>query len=445
MAEEYPLLMSSSQSKTANEPQSHWIKLPGRDLMLGMFVIELDRPWRDTPFPINGFHLRKFDQLQAVRALCEWVYIDPTKGAGPRKKTPTKLTILSSARRRAPESIELQVRHDVYPRTRAVKQEVDSASRLYVQLNAALNQTIDRARQHKPLGMEELYKLGRETIDCVIRNPDGFIWYLNTTDEGDCLLKHSIHAAIWATVFACHAGFPRNEIEALFIGTLLADIGMAKFPPAFVAKTGPFTRKEYLEYQKHVGVGVDTLRIEGHVDPQVISVVRGHHERHDGRGFPRGQLGDQIIILARVAHLAYSYERLLKRSSGVGLSPATAISCLYKQRKLKFAEQLVFEFIKALGMFPAGSVVELSTGEVGIVTEQNHNQRLTPKITVVTTSRKQLKKNFEQINQGEQKDGVAVKSITRSLKRGSYKIDPARFTDSLFGRRIGFGKLGLRL
>jgi hypothetical protein len=189
---------------------------------------------------------------------------------------------------------------------------------------------------------------------------------------------------------------------------------------------------------------VDLLRIEGEVDPAVIAIVRGHHERHDGRGFPRNQRGDEIAIPARVANLAYSYERLLKRSSRSDLSPATAISRLYKQRKIKFPEQLVFEFLKALGMFPAGSVVELATGEIGIVTEQNPNQRLTPKITVVTTNRKKLKKEFDEINQGEQKDLERVKAITRSLKAGSYDVNPADFTERLFGRRFGWGKLGLR-
>ncbi|MCB1672412.1 MAG: HD domain-containing protein, partial [Pseudomonadales bacterium] len=202
--------------------------------------------------------------------------------------------------------------------------------------------------------------------------------------------------------------------------------------------------QEYLHYRKHVGISVDILRAEEDLDPQVINIARSHHERHDGRGFPRGKRGDQITLPARIANLAYSYERLLRRSSEADLSPATAVSRLYKQRKIKFADQLVYEFIKAIGMFPAGSVVELATGEIGIVTEQNPNQRLTPKITVVTTARKQLKNQFAQINRGGNKDQDLVTSITRSLKRGSYNIDPVRLTDRLFGRRFGLGKLGLR-
>lgn len=436
--------MQTSQNQHKSTPQEHWIKVEGRDLVLGMFVIELDRPWRETPFPINGFHLRKFDQIQSVRMLCQWVYIDPGKGASPRKREPRKLTILTSARQRAPESLALKVRHDAYPRSRAVKQEIDNARLLFERLDARLVAAIDAVRAHKPIGVQELYGLTNETIDCVLRNPDGFIWFLNTGEQGNCLLKHSIRAAVWAIVFACNVGFGRDEIEALFIGTLLCDIGMAKLPEELVSRAGPFTRAEYLAYRRHVELGVDALNAEADLDPRIASIVRGHHERHDGLGFPRRQRGDQIPMLARVANLAYSYERMLKRSSQADLSPATAISRLYKQRKLKFADQLVYEFIKALGMFPAGSIVELASGEIGIVTEQNPNQRLTPRISVLTTPRKQLLERFQQINQGEQKDHERVKPIARCLPRGSFGIDPANFTERLFGRRIGFGPLAIR-
>lgn len=435
--------MNQLNSDTNN--RSLWIKVQCRDLVLGMFVIELDRPWKDTPFPINGFHLRKFDQIQSLRLLCNYVYIDPKRGAISGKKKVSELTILSSARERAPASMIIKVQNDAYPRTRSVKQEIDKAARLYGLLNTKINEAIVNAREHRKLGVKELYKLANEIIDSVIRNPDAFIWYLNTSEQGDCILNHSIRASIWATIFGCHIGLGRDDIEALFVGTVLADIGMAKYPPEFVSKSGPFSRKGYLAYRKHVGIGVDILGAEENIDHRIISIIRSHHERHDGLGFPRKLSGDEIPSLARIANLAYSYEQLLKRSSKGDQSPAAAISRLYKQRKLKFAEQLVFEFIKVLGMFPAGSVVELENGSVGIVTEQNPKQRLTPKIVVVTTSRKRFLKKFVVINENAKMDPDSNNGIIRSLKKGSYKIDPATLTPRIFGKRIGLGKLGLRI
>jgi HD-GYP domain-containing protein (c-di-GMP phosphodiesterase class II) len=437
--------MVTNQLNSDVNERSKWTKVYAKDLALGMFVIELDRPWHDTPFPVNGFHLRKFDQIQSLRLLCNYVYIDTHRGAGHRKNSRKNLTILSSARERSPESGVLRVNNDVYPRTKSVKQEIDKAAHLYSQLNNYLNETIKSARDHKPLNINALNKLAGETIDCVIRNPDAFIWVLNINEQGNCILSHSIRASIWATIFACHAGFAKGDIEALFLGTFLADIGMAKFPPEFVTKSGPFSRKEYKAYCKHVRIGVDIVGAEEKIDARVVDIIRAHHERHDGLGFPSKQSGDQIPALARIANLAYSYERLLRRSLLKDQSPATAISRLYKQRKLKFAEQLVFEFIKALGMFPAGSVVELENGSIGIVTEQNPNQRLTPKIVVITTSRKQRLKKFLPINQDASKNPKTTKLITRSLKKGSYKTDPAELTPRIFGKRIGLGKLGVRL
>jgi putative nucleotidyltransferase with HDIG domain len=435
--------MAINQLNSESNDRTRWLKVEVKDLALGMFIIELDRPWQDTPFPVNGFHLRKFDQIQSLRLLCNYVFIDTHRGAGKKSKR-DKLTILSSARERSPVSMTIRVNHNVYPRTRSVKQEIDKAAHIYDALNNKLDVAISNARDHQPLDMKELYKLTSETIDSIIRNPDALIWHLNTCEQGNCILKHSIRAAIWAGVFACHIGFQRDDVEALFMGTLLADIGMAKYPPEFVTKTGAFSRKEYLAYRKHVRIGVDIVRAEENIDPRVVNIIRAHHERHDGLGFPSKQSGDQIPPLARIANLAYSYERLLKKSSQGDLSPAAAIGRLYKQRKLKFAEQLVFEFIKALGMFPAGSIVELENGAIGIVIEQNPNERLTPKTVVITTSRKQFLKKPAMINQGNSKNPSVNKVITRSLKKGAYKVDPEALMPRIFGTRIGLGKIGLR-
>lgn len=438
--------MSVGHSNKFAKLQGNWVRVDTRELLMGMFVVDLDRPWKDTPFPVDGFHIRKFEQIETVRLFCKFVFIDPARGARPKSSKLSNLTLLTSARQRSPDSAEIPVKNDAYPRTRTVKQEVDNTARLYIQISNRLNRCIVNAREHKPLGLTDLYLLADKVIDSIIRNPDAFIWHLNTCDQGNCLLRHSIRAAIWATVFACHIGFARDDIQALFVGTLLADIGMAKFPPQFVRKTGPFKRKEYLAYQKHVRIGVDVLRAEGEIDSRVLSIVRAHHERHDGLGFPRGQRGDQISSLARIANLSYSYERLLKSSSENDVSPAIAVSRLYKQRKLKFADQLVFEFIKALGMFPAGSVVELVTGEVGVVIEQNANQKLTPKIVVVTNARKRHREKFTLINQNGVKETemLPVKAIKRSLQKGTHEVDPVVLMPRIFGKRVGLGKISLR-
>lgn len=420
-------------------------RIPCADLLLGMYVTELDRPWSETPFPINGFHIRRTEDLETLRLFCKQVVIDTSRGVAPRRKRDKNLTILSSARNRSPVASQMRVVHDQYQRSKSVKQEIDNAERLYSELGVRLNQVIKNAREEQKLQLENLNPVTRGIRESIIKCPDAFIWFLNTNTQEQCLLKHSLHSAVWALLLGRHVGFSAADMDLLFVGTLLADIGLAKFPEELVRKTGRFSRREYLAYQKHVRIGEDLLRVEGDVDKSIIGIMRAHHERHDGLGFPRGQRGDQIAVPARIANLAYCYDRLLKHGSeGVRVAPANAVSRLYKQRKLKFTEQLVFEFIQVLGMYPAGSIVELSSGEVAIVVEQNPGEKLTPKMALLTDANKQRRKKFPLINPAQEKSAADRHTVVKALDNGSYGIHPEQLREAIFGKRIGFGKLGIR-
>jgi HD-GYP domain-containing protein (c-di-GMP phosphodiesterase class II) len=435
-------MTNSSDLTLAPDP---FTRVPCSDLVVGMFVAELDRPWKDTPFPINGFHIRRIEDLEALRRFCKHVVIDVSRGKAPKKMKPRELTILSSARKRAPAASAIAVRHDVYPITRSVKQEIDSLEQAYEALAKAFGQVIANARDEKPLGLTQLATPQTALLDSLCRCPDAAVWFLNTQSQRDAQLQHCLRAAIWAVLLGRHIGLTREELDTLLQGTLLADIGLARFPPSLVTKSGPFSRKEYLAYQKHVRIGEDILRVDGEASAQVINILRNHHERHDGRGFPRGQQGEQIPLLARIAHLAYSYDRLLKPfNARQPVVPATAVSRLYKQRMLKFMEQLVFEFIQSLGMYPAGSLVEVASHEVAVVVEQNPGEKLQPRLAVLLDAEKKPLTKVRLVNPVEDRSSALAMAITKALPPGSYGIDVNSLREQIFGKRIAIGKFGIR-
>ena len=413
---------------------------------MGMFIAELDRPWKDTPFPPDGFHIRRTEDLETLKLFSKEVVVDTTRGVAPRKQRHVSVTILSSARNRSPEAMKVRVNHDAYTASKTVKQELDNVERLYHELGELLSNAISAARNDQRLHLEKFSGTSRKIRESVIRCPDAMIWFLNTNSQENCLLKHSQRAALWAVLLARHMGFSAENMQSVFMGTLLADIGMAKFPEELVRKTGSFSRREYLAYQKHVRISEDILRIEGDVDKDCISIVRCHHERHDGLGFPRGQRGDQIPVMARIAHLAYCFDRLLRHGAeGVIHAPANAASRLYKQRKLKFTEQLVFEFIQILGTYPAGTLVELASRELAVVIEQVPNEKLSPKMALITDDQKQPLKKPRLFDPTDGKQRNENRTVLKALDSGSYGVVPERLRDAIFGKRIGIGKLGIRI
>ncbi|PCJ27768.1 MAG: hypothetical protein COA96_02660 [SAR86 cluster bacterium] len=440
-------------SKFKNSPNrlasNSVLKVKHSDILLGMFICELDRPWSQTPFPVGGFHLRTAEDIEGIAKFCKFVFIDTNKGALPRTEKLNQLTILSSARRAVPASASLKIKRDTYPVSHSVKQQIDSAHKLYSNLKQEFYSQAQEVRSGKEMDLSCFSKSIDGLIEAIVANPQTLIWILNT-DTDDCSeTAYCVRASVWATILARQIGMRKSDMHTLFLGTLLADIGMQLLPERLVNKRGPFRRKEFLAYRKHVELGLQVVAKYPQLDGRVASIIRCHHERHDGLGFPRALRGEQIPVLARFANLAYCFERLLKSDSKG--SPTSALNRLYKQRVLKFPEQLIVEFIHVMGMYSIGSLVELSSGEVALVLEQNQVQKLSPKIAILTDKNKSPLNSCEIVELGNEKDKL-VRSIRSSFtnneseknSRQGKVLDPANYTFSFCGKRIGIGSIGLR-
>ena len=429
-----------------NPPDSNnLVHVDCREVLLGMYITELDCPWSDTPFPPGGFHLRKADELQMLQKFCKSVTIDTNKGAEPARRKRTDLTILSSARRSAPEVAALKVQRDTYPVSQSVKKILDASVQAYDDLQSQFQGMAQAVREGQPLNLKAIEPLRKSVIDSLLANPQALIWILLTDVRPRFETSYSVRATIWACLLARQIGLKRSEIEALFLGTLLSDIGMHLLPERLLKKRRHFRKKEFLAYRKHVEFGLDFLSQYPELDERILRIVRCHHERHDGRGFPRGIRSDQIPAMARYASLAYCFERLLRTHCESGkISPAKAIARLYKQRLLKFPEQLIVEFIHVLGMYPVGTVVELSSGELAIILAQNDSQRLFPLVAMITNAERELLKTPIEFDLSKQK-GTSNLSIMKGVDPQEFELDLIDYRMQFFGKRLGIGSLSFRL
>jgi HD-GYP domain-containing protein (c-di-GMP phosphodiesterase class II) len=439
--------------KSQSEKPDNLLPLSCSELLLGMYVFELDCPWSKTPFAMGGFHLKNTEDIEILGKHCKTVIIDINKGVQPRKERQNQLTILSSARRAAPIAASLKVDRNVYPIRSSVKRQIDRASYLYSSIKADFSQQAKAVRNGDELDLQSISKQIKKLIDSILINPQTYIWLLNT-DAGDRKdTDYCVRAAVWAAVLGRQVGMHSHDINVLFMGALLADIGLQLLPESLVNKRGPFRKKELLAYRKHVDLGVGLVSHYPDVDDRVLSIIRAHHERQDGLGFPRGLRGEQISLLARFANLAYCFERLLYNNNEEAICPAKALTRLYKQRALKFPEQLVVELIHVMGTYPLGSLVELSSGEVALVLNQNLTERLSPKVAILTDASKEpLQKSLlidlaKQEKLKEQRSIIASYNTGNALKdyaRGA-GIDPQNYAFSFFGKRVGIGRFSIRL
>lgn len=448
---------SSSESIFGRIASESLIRLNCSELLLGMYVCEVDCSWSAIPFPVGGFHLKTVEDIETLARYCKFVSIDGNKGTVPREARLNKLTVLSSARSAVPAMGSLNIKRDTYPVLYPVKQKIEKAYRLYSRLKKEFLVQTQGLKVASELDLVSLEEFTDGLIDEILGNPQTLIWVLNTDPDVQQENDYCVRAAIWATILARQIGMNKNDIKVLFMGTLLADIGMQQLPENLVQKRGSFSKEEYLAYKKHVELGMQLTADFPNLDERVSSIIRCHHERHDGMGFPRGLQGEQIPELARIANLAYCFERLLKlNANGSPVSPAKALSKLYKQRGLKFPEQLVVELIQVMGVYPLGSLVELSSGEVALVLEQIAEQKLMPKVALLTDNNKSPAKRFKIVKLGDeensQRNFIQSRSIVGSFPNTDLREDnelggilkPSNYAFDFCGKRNGFSLMGLR-
>jgi HD-GYP domain-containing protein (c-di-GMP phosphodiesterase class II) len=210
------------------------------------------------------------------------------------------------------------------------------------------------------------------------------------------------------------------------LGALLMDVGFSRIPETILEKTSPLTGEEWETVKTHVQLGRDMLAATPGMPKATMSVVGTHHERLDGSGYPRGLVGSAIPLPGQIAGIVDFFAATTRtRTFMKPMSPSAALQLLYKQRGNYFSEKMVDGFIQTLGTYPTGFLVELNTGEVGVVSSQNRGWRLRPRVILILDADKKPYGSLPIVNLVENltDDQDNPMYIVSSLADGTYGID----------------------
>ena len=351
-------------------------------LEFGMYVAELDRPWTDTPFVFQGFLLSTEQQLNALKKFCKHVFIDLKRGQDV-KPTPPPPAELKPAP--AP-AVEQSFRGaTAYPEVVPVEVEFEHAVTVYNESFESIGELLKpAAQQGGVLNAKEVNESIRRLTDSVVRNPDALLLVSRLREKSEQAHARALQVSIYLLVFARFLQFAREELELLGLLGLLQDIGMTRLPAELMQRKGPLTAAESLLVRRHVEYSAEILAGTPGLPPKLPELALLHHERHDGTGYPNGLKGEEIGLYGAMASIVDTFDALTAvRPYAEPLSPSNALSYLYKERGTGYHPDLVEQFIQCVGVFPVGSVVELNSGEIGIVITQNLVRRLKPRVMVV--------------------------------------------------------------
>lgn len=421
-------------------------------LKVGMFVCALDRPWLETPYLMQGFLIRGPDDIEELKKHCEYVYIDIEKQESGHIYTSNKLekahrvakvNSLNSKHQKASVTELISDGRSVktqevlekmfssrtlvhYKDQTKADEEMENARQVCLDLNDCVKGVLASVSSGRFVDVARVKEAVSPMVDSVLRNPDACMWLARLKNKDSYTYKHSMGASIWSVALGRQIGLPKIDLKVLATGALLCDIGKLRLPEGLLNKNGKLSRGEFAMIRSHVELGLSVLAETENVNPKVVSLVANHHERHDGSGYPNKLKGNDIPVLARIAAIADCYDAMTSdRIYAQAISPSMAVRKLFEWRGKEFQAELVEEFIQSVGLYPAGTLVELNTGEVAIVISESRSRRLRPKVLLLMDADKKPRSKFEifDMMNNEEGDDEAV-FIKQSLGPGDYGIDP---------------------
>lgn len=408
---------------------SRFLKIPVAELEVGMFVADLDRPWLETPFLLEGFTINNPKEIDTLRELCQFVFID--KGLTRPVVRDAYVGAGDQMKRRALKEIFTGRPLITHEDTLSFDEEIGTAKDVYKDYERMVVNLYDGYRQDRRLDLSEVGKTIDKVVASVMRNPDACMLLTELRRKDDYTYNHAIGSSIWAAAVGRQIGLPVPEIKTLSTGMLLCDIGKLNVSSRVLSKKGPLTETELQIVRQHVAAGLEILSETSGIDAPILEIVSNHHERHDGKGYPAGLSGNKIPVFARIAGIIDCYDAMInERPYASAAAPSDAIARLYTMRDIEFQGELVEEFIQTIGIYPVGSLVELTSGEVGVVVAEYRKRRLRPKILLLLDRDKQMLQDTRYLNLlevTEDDDGHPL-DILKGIEPGRYGIN----ADDLF-------------
>lgn len=355
------------------------------ELQLGMYVAELDRPWAESPFLFQGFTISSDDDLEKLQATCQFVYVDADRE--PEDEQADK-TIRRS----------MNVRPGANPdRGRSEWQKVASEERrvTFQREFQRVYATRARTRQYVDTLLKDV-RLGKaidtdtakaivvELVDTITEDADTAMWLTQLKQAHEYTAQHCINVSVLSIAFGAHLGYSKEQLRLIGLGALLHDVGKMQTPPEILDKPGRLTPEEFEVMKRHPVDGYEIMKATNQVPAQALQIIRFHHERISGRGYPDGLRGEQISTAVLVTAICDVYDAITSdRIYHHGIGADQGLNAMYQMAPSDFGKELVQEFIKCIGIYPVGSLVELGTGSIGVVMTKDPHNKLRPVVMLV--------------------------------------------------------------
>ncbi|MNM08401.1 Cyclic di-GMP phosphodiesterase response regulator RpfG [compost metagenome] len=256
--------------------------------------------------------------------------------------------------------------------------------RLYQEARELQGKFIRHLKAGEPIDITPLAAVAEEMVDTMFTHGDAMLCLARIRAKDAYLMEHSMNVAILLANFGRYLGLERNVLKELTLGGLLHDVGKIMTPDEVLNKPGKLTDEEFGVMRQHVVHSYDILSNTAGITPTMLEVAANHHERLDGTGYPQRLKGDQLSLYTRMSGIVDVYDAVTAdRVYKQGMQPTQAFRILLKGINQHFDAELVTKFIKCMGVYPVGTLVQLSNQRLAVVMQRNEQQPLKPMVKVI--------------------------------------------------------------
>jgi HD-GYP domain-containing protein (c-di-GMP phosphodiesterase class II) len=362
--------------------------VPVSDLRVGMFV-HLDLGWMRHPFALSSFRIASPDQIETIRRLgvaqLRW---DPEKsdlasdvapsvaGDPPPRRADAGDTVETGAE--TPAQAEARRRREALARQRAAMRLLENQCSEAAQ---ALRDATRAVTEHPAQARQDGEALSRALLDKLLVDGDMCIRLVNGP-QGDRAAAHGLNVAVVSLLMGRALRLDEAEMMDLGVGALFHDVGKLELPDRVHHFEDAFTPAEVQAYREHVTHGIRLGQRMG-LGAGALAVLAQHHEHADGSGFPQRMGGDRMSLPARIVALVNRYDNLCNPALlARALTPHEALSMLFAQSRGRFDTTLLNTFIRMMGVYPVGSLVQLTDDRHALVVGVNSSRPLKPRVLV---------------------------------------------------------------
>lgn len=353
------------------------------DLQVGMFI-HLDLGWMDHPFALSSFRIQSPEQIATLRGLgLARVRWDPQASVAPADAVEATEACGTESGPAAPPPLSPEAREALARRERLARHRQHTAQleRECSEAGRALRDAASRALTEPTAAHADAQALSRKLLERLAAQGEHCIRLVNG-QAGDRASAHGLNVAVIALLMGRALALPDEEMQAVGLGAMLHDLGKLELPDRLRHHDEAFNTAETNAYREHVARGVSLGRRMG-LATGALAVIGQHHEAADGSGFPLQLSAERITRAARIVAIADRYDNLCNPAVAArALTPHEAVSMLFTQQRRRFDEALLASFIRMMGVYPAGSVVQLTDERYAMVMAVNSSRPLKPRVLV---------------------------------------------------------------